>query len=162
MQWIKGIKEIFTGFPPDKTTFSVVKVDKQKRKTRLPFVMKPAASDETKLDEKYRIPYGKEFIVKEINKGFARIKYKKKDCWVDMHYFRSYADHAKHWIVDNQSKDYVWLRGEKKLHSKKKLTKMWNGTYITVSEIDHGWGKVSYDGKTGWVDLKSCKPTAED
>lgn len=123
---------------------------------------KPAASDETKLDEKYRIPYGKEFIVKEINKGFARIKYKKKDCWVDMHYFRSYADHAKHWIVDNQSKDYVWLRGEKKLHSKKKLTKMWNGTYITVSEIDHGWGKVSYDGKTGWVDLKSCKPTAED
>ena len=123
---------------------------------------KPSADEKTKLDEKYRIPYGKEFIVKEINKGFARIKYKKKDCWVDMHYFRSYAGHAKQWIVDNQSKDYVRLRGEKNLDSKKKLAKIWNGTYITVSEIDHGWGKVSYDGKTGWVDLKSCKPMADD
>ena len=44
MQRIKQIKEIFGGFSSDEAPFSVVHIDRNKRKTCFPLIKKPTAS----------------------------------------------------------------------------------------------------------------------
>lgn len=31
------------------------------------------------------------------------------------------------------------------------------GTLLVITEVQNGWGKASYDGKTGWVSLEYCQ-----
>lgn len=118
----------------------------------------PSASEESIFPDKDRIPYGREFKVKEIKEGFARIKYKGKKCWVDMHYFRTYAHDTPRWEAHTQSSDVVVLRRKKKFKNKYRILDIPNYTDLTVTTIEKGWGRVEYDGKSGWVDLKSCVP----
>ena len=119
---------------------------------------KPSSSDDSKFPEKDRVSYGKEFKVKEIKDGFARVNYKGENCWVDMHYFRTYAHDTPRWETDNQSDNVVALRSKKKFKKKYEILDIPNFTDITVTKIEKGWGRVEYRGKTGWVDLKCCKP----
>ena len=119
---------------------------------------KPSASKNSRLPEKYKISYGKEFTVKEVKEGFARIEYKEEECWVDMHYFRTYAHDSPRWQTTNQNGNSVALRSKKDFRKKYELTEIPNHEEITVTTIEQGWGKVSYNGKSGWVDLKCCTP----
>ena len=47
MDWIKPVKEIFRRFSVDKSPLPIVQVNGQKGETGSPFIVKPAASDDS-------------------------------------------------------------------------------------------------------------------
>ena len=106
---------------------------------------------------KKRYPYGTELLVTEVKNGFAHSVIDGQDVWLDMNYGNFYA--TEDWqveICDGKSKE-INLRSKKSTKSES-LAKIPSGTVLHFSKTESGWGRTSYHGKSGWVQLHRMTP----
>lgn len=110
------------------------------------------------------VPYGTEFAISELQDGWGRTVYEGKECWVDMNVTGAYL--TKYWQVER-------CDDSKKKNKTIKLRRSWSadteilaevpvGTVVEVVEFKNGWGKVTYEGKTGWMMLHYMTSCGKD
>ena len=107
------------------------------------------------------IPYGTEFTVSELKNGWAKVAYNGAESWLDMKVAGCY--NANYWqveICNGSTTKEINLR-EKSNEKSKSLAKIPTGTVLSILQFKKGWGKISYNGKEGWIKLHYATPCSE-
>ncbi len=102
------------------------------------------------------ILYGEEYIVEELSRGWGRVRDQGKEFWINMYFVGSYP--SEYWKVESlRSSKGINLRKEPDEHSKS-LGKVPENQPVKILEFFRGWGKVVYEGQTGWLKLNYMSP----
>ena len=102
------------------------------------------------------ILYGEEFTVEELSRGWGRVTDQGKSFWINMYFVGSYP--SEYWKVESlRSAKGINLRKEPDEHSKS-LGKVPENQPVKILEFSRGWGKVVYEGQTGWLMLSYMSP----
>ena len=102
------------------------------------------------------ILYGKEFIVEELSRGWGRVTDQGKSFWINMYFMGSYP--SEYWKVESlRSSKGINLRKEPDEHAKSR-GKVPENQPVKILEFSQGWGRVVYEGQTGWLMLNYMSP----
>lgn len=104
-----------------------------------------------------KIPKGKIVTVTEIQNNWGKVTYNSKTGYIYMQYTQKYnppapSSSAQYKVTPREGLNMRSGRGTKY----SKLTAIPYGTKISVSEISGGWGKTTYNKKTGYVSMQYC------
>ncbi len=107
------------------------------------------------------IPYGTEFEIDRLDRGWGHTYYNGQECWIDMNVVAFYASFT--WQIEkaNGNSTGIKLRqgpGEGTME----LTKIPLRTMINEVEHRNGWVRVNYGGQSGWVKLHYATPCGSD
>jgi uncharacterized protein YgiM (DUF1202 family) len=106
------------------------------------------------------IPNGTSLIITEFNGDWGKTTYNGQTGWVNMGWVTYVSGDT-----DNQNQGYalgkytvVLTSGNLRLReqpstSADTIALIPNGTTLIITELLNGWGKTTYDGKTGWVSM---------
>ncbi len=104
--------------------------------------------------------YGTELTVEALEKGWAKVNYEGKECWVNMYHMGSYGTDL--WKVESLTRvKQINLRQDAKQDSRM-LCKVPENEKLPILEFKNGWGAVEYDGYSGWVMLHYLTPVSEE
>ena len=100
--------------------------------------------------------YGEEFIVEELSGGWGKVTDRGETFWIDMYFAGSYP--SEYWKVESlRSSQGINLREDPDEDSRS-LGKVPEKEAVRVLEFKKGWGRVDYEGQTGWLNLNYCCP----
>ena len=103
--------------------------------------------------------YGTEFNVKEVNNGWGKVSYNKKEGWLNLYYAGCYPERKKAaWKVETLSRVQQINFREKPGENQRSIAKIPENTYLEMSEFKNGWGKTEFKGQEGWVKLSYLTP----
>ncbi len=109
----------------------------------------------------YDIPYGTEFTVLEMKNGWVKVEYQGQQCWMDMYHGNYYtSDYWQVEICNAENTKSIHLRKNPD-SSSKSLTDIPKGKVLHVTEFRNGWGKVTYNKKSGWIKLHYASPCTQ-
>ena len=97
------------------------------------------------------MPKGTKVSVTEISGGWGKVTYNSKTGYCSMQYLKQI--NTSNTSYTHKTTANVKLRSTRSSSSKIILT-IPKGKSITVSDIKSGWGKTTYNGKTGYVSTK--------
>lgn len=113
----------------------------------------PSMSSEKAVDS---LRYGEEFVIKELQNGWGLTQRDGKQFWINMYHMGSYP--SDNWRVETlSSAAEINLREEPEEESRS-LAKVPEDTVLTMKKYRNGWGRVQYNGQTGWVMLHYLTP----
>ncbi len=107
------------------------------------------------------IPRGSTVVISEVNNGWGRTTFNGKSGWVSMNYLRVKSSDV---VEDDNSETTIGVYkvttngGNLVLRdapsaSGKQVALVPNGTLVTITELQNGYGKTTYNGQTGWLAL---------
>ena len=104
------------------------------------------------------IPKGKIVTVTDISNNWGKTTYDGKTGYISMQYTTKYTSttssstSTQYKITAKEGLNVRSGRGT----NYKKVTAIPYNTKVSVSDIQNGWGKVTYNGKTGYISMKYC------
>jgi len=102
------------------------------------------------------ILYGEEYTVEELSRGWGRVTDQGKSFWLNMYFMGSYP--SEYWKVESlRSSQGINLRKEPDEHTKS-LGKVPENQPVKILEFSRGWGRVVYEGQSGWLKLNYMSP----
>lgn len=105
------------------------------------------------------IPKGKVVTISDISNNWGKTTYNGKTGYISMQYATKYIPSTSSSTSKNQykitPKEGLNVRSGRGTNYKK-VTAIPYNKIVTVSDIQSGWGKVTYNGKTGYISMKYC------
>ncbi len=103
------------------------------------------------------IPYGTDFEIDSLDRGWGHTYYNGQECWIDMKVVRSYASLT--WQIEqgNGESPGIKLR-QGPSEGTRELIKIPLRTVVNEIEHKNGWVRVNYGGYNGWVKLHYASP----
>lgn len=105
------------------------------------------------------IIYGSEYEILALDHGWGQVKDEGRSFWINMYHMGSYE--AKRWKVQTLSESGQINLREDPDQDSHSLGKIPEDTEFTIETFENGWGRVEYDGLTGWVMLHYMIPIDE-
>lgn len=105
------------------------------------------------------IPNGTVVLVDKINGNWGHTTYDGKDGWMVLD-FSTLIGNAenKYMIGKYRTNDPLNFRSTAAILSNNIIGLVPVSTIVNVTEINGTWGKITYEGKTGWISLEYCTP----
>lgn len=104
------------------------------------------------------IPKGKVVTISDISNNWGKTTYNGKTGYILMQYTTKYVPSTSTPTKSQYkitAKEGLNVRSGRGTNYKRVTTIPYN-TKISVSDIQNGWGKVTYNGKTGYISMKYC------
>lgn len=102
-----------------------------------------------------RVPNGVMVKVTEVENDWGKITYDGKTGWVNLYYCRYDGALNRYYTIAAYSA--LNMRDNPSSTGTKVLTSIPQGKIVKVTYFRNGWGKTTYNGKTGWIDLSYCR-----
>lgn len=99
-----------------------------------------------------QIPYGTELTLLDTNSGWGKVKYMDQIGWVNLAFASIYL--PGRWTVDpfDESMQTIELK-ESPDKSAKEIARVPAQESFSIEQFKNGWGKVTFQKKTGWIKM---------
>ncbi|MBR6414372.1 MAG: SH3 domain-containing protein [Oscillospiraceae bacterium] len=101
-----------------------------------------------------KVPNGALVKVTEVENDWGKITYDGKTGWVNLYYCRYDGALNRYYTIAAYSA--LKMRDNPSSTGTKVLTSIPQGKIVKVTYFRNGWGKTTYNGQTGWINLSYC------